>query len=217
VGRKKKAAAEAPPIDTSRGTSAYALAIQHRAVIEPRLPAETIAELAADLGTLGKDPTPPPAASPPPEGPPSLAVALTTMANLVSAIHDALRAGKVKPTIRKAYGADKSPPQKEPKALLDAVEKIITQASGNPDEALSLGILPADVKALQQAVADLTAAVTAAQAHGGKPTPTMKDRHTAALRMNAAVGRIAGAGLLAFAQDATTRALFAALVPPKKA
>lgn len=217
MGRKQKAAAAATPIDTSRGSSAYALAIQHRAVIEPRLPAGTIAELAADLGTLGKDPTPPTAPSPPPESPPSLTIALTAAANLVSAIHDALRAGKAKPTIRKAYGVSKSPPQKEPKALLDAAEKIIAQASGSPDEALSLGILPADVKALQKAVADLEAAVTVAQAHGGKTTPTAKDKHAAALRMNAATGRIAAAGLLAFAQDATTRAEFAALAPPKKA
>ena len=122
---------------------------------------------------------------------------------------------KVKPAIRKAYGVSKASPAKEPMAVLEAAKKIIDEAYSNPAQALSVGIVPADVTAIQQALADLTAAVTAAHAHGGKTTPTAKDRGVAAKRMHEATGRIAGAGVLAFAQNATVRAEFAALKPMK--
>jgi hypothetical protein len=74
---------------------------------------------------------------------------------------------------------------------------------------LGLGILDKDVKALMVALADLKAAEATASATG--PAPSAKQRQAAEARMCEAVERIAGAGVLAFAQDAKARAEFAAL------
>src|SRR6185437_15504241 len=118
----KKKAANAP-VDTSGGQAAYALAIQHRAVLDPRLPAGTIDDLAIDLTTLGAPPAP--SATPAPGAPaapaaPSLADALHSTEALVSAIHEAVLAAKPKPDVRKAYGAGSKATGKDVSRVLGA-------------------------------------------------------------------------------------------------
>ena len=44
------------PVDTTLGTQAYALVVQYAAALDPRLPAGTVANLAAALTTLGAGP-----------------------------------------------------------------------------------------------------------------------------------------------------------------
>ena len=114
--------------------------------------------------------------------------------------------------MRKAYGASSKTPSKEASALVADGQKIVTRAQADPSEALSLGILPTDVAALVQALADVTAAEAAAKGHAGT---TGKERRAAEARMHEAVARISGAGVLAFATNATVRAEFAALKPMK--
>jgi hypothetical protein len=216
----KKTKAPAGP-DTSAGSKAYALAIQYRPQVEPRLPAGTIDNLAADLTTLGAPPAPATPATPPPAtpapAPPTLAEALATAANLVSAIHEAILGAKAKQDVRKEYGVSGRGAPTEPKAVLAAGQKIVARATENPSEALGLGILPADVTALQEAIAALTAAEAAAGAKGGKANGTTgAQRRAAESRMHEATARIAGAGALAFAQNATVRAEFEALKAKKK-
>jgi hypothetical protein len=202
-------------IDTTAGTQAYLLATQHQAELEPRLPAGTIANLVADLTTLGAPPAPatPSVQQPPPTPPPSLAQAMTAAVTLITAIHEAVRGAQPTGAVRKAYGANSKTPTKEPGAVITDGEKIVTQAKANPTEALSLGILPADVAALAQALADLTAAETLAKGQSGGPTG--KQRRAAETRMHEAVARIAGTGALAFATNAAVRAQFEALKPMK--
>src|ERR1700761_9557433 len=95
---KKKTKTPAPaPVDTAPGEQAYALAVPHRALLDPRLPSGTIDTLGADLLTLGVTPpatTPAPATPAPVVQAPTLAEALTTAANLVTAIHAAVRGAK---------------------------------------------------------------------------------------------------------------------------
>lgn len=199
-------------VDTTAGTKAFALATSYKVELDPRLPAGTLANLAADLTTLGAAPIPttePPVSAP---APPSLAEAMTAATTLISAIHDAVRGAGAKSEVRKAYGASGKTASKEGKALIADGEKIVTQAQADPTQALSLGILPADVIALAQALADLMAAEALARgksAQGGGTTG--KERHAAARRMREAVARISGVGVLAFATNAAVRAEFAAL------
>jgi hypothetical protein len=211
VAKKKSASTSTTTeMDTARGAKAYALATAHQAQVEPRLPAGTLAELAADLTTLGEAPAVAQASST--TQAPSLAGALAVAANLVSAVHAALHGAGVKPSVRKAYGVAASTPAKEATAVRAAAEKIVAAASGDPTGALALGILPADVAALEAAMVALTAAEAAAHGGGEAAGPTAKEKRAAVKRMGEATARIAGAGVLAFAQDAGVRAEFAGLV-----
>jgi hypothetical protein len=211
------------PIDTSAGTAAYNLAMQHAADLTPRLPAGMLATLAADLTVLGANPNPP-AAPPPTAGqtapaatPLSLVDATANAVALITGIHEAILGAKAPSAVRKAYGASAKSATKEPKAVLDEGQKILAQAQTDPSQALSLGILPADTAALGQALAAVTAAETLAKAAGGKTGATAKQMHAAEVSMHEAVARIAGVGTLAFATNAAVRAQFAALKPKKKA
>lgn len=207
------------PIDTTAGEQAYALAIEHRAQLDPRLPSGTIDGLNADLRTLGVSPAPQlsaPAAPPPSPQAPSLAEALGVAMNLVTAIHETVLGARAKPAVRKAYGAASKAVGKEVKSVLAAAEKIVAQATGNPSEALALGILPADITALQAAERDLSAAEAAAHGNGGQAEATRAEKRAAAARILEAASRIAGAGALSFAQNAAIRAQFEALKLKKK-
>lgn len=209
------------PIDTSAGTAAYNLATQHTADLTLRLPAGTLATLAADLTLLGANPNPPAAPAPaggqPAPAPLSLAEATANAVALITAIHEAILGAKAPSAVRKAYGASAKSAIKEPKAILAEGQKIVAQAQAEPSQALALGILPADTAALGQALAAVTAAGTAAKAAGGITGATSKQLHAAEVSMHEAVARIAGAGTHAFATNAPFRAQFAALKPKKKA
>jgi len=126
----------------------------------------------------------------------------------------AVAGAKAKSAVRKAYGITRKAAT-EPRAVLAAGALIATRAQAEPTEALSLGILPADVTALSAALAAVTAAEVVAKGSTGGAA-TAKERQAAEVRMHEAVARIAGAGALAFATNAAVRAEFAALVVKKK-
>src|SRR6185312_4125833 len=147
----KKTATQAAPVDTTAGSKAYALAVQNRAQVEPRLPAGTIADLAADLTTLGAPPAPAPAAAAPAPAAPSLVDALATAESLLTALSSAIHATKPGASVRKAFGVGGKPPAKEPKAIGAALKKIAAEAAADPSGALALGILPEDVAAANKA------------------------------------------------------------------
>lgn len=218
MGNKEKNAAAALA-ETTLGSKAYALAVAYKAAVEPRLPPGMIGELAADLALLGaptqaQAPSNAPAASPAAGAAPNLAQALATAVNLLTAIHGAAEGSGLKPAERKAFGIARKEPSKEPKAVLAALGAIAAAAQANPTDAYRIGIMPDDIAAIQKAVADLQAAAAAASTPGSKG-PTAKEKKEAEARVRAAVGKIMGAGLLAFAQDGATRAEFEALKPKK--
>ena len=194
-------------IDTTPGTKAYTLAVQYHTELNPRRPADTVPNLVVDLTTLGASPSPSPRPSPPP--PPALPEAVSKTVALITAVHEAIRGAHPDASVRKAYGVSGTAPGVEAEGLIARGEKIIARARANPTEALSLGILPSDVLAIAQALADLRAAD--AFAKGTWDKPTTKERHAAAARMHDAVTRISGAGILAFATNAAVREEFAAL------
>jgi hypothetical protein len=196
--------------------------VQHQADVEPRLPAGTLPNLAADLKLLGADPNPQPAPAPAPgqpapAPPPTLEEAMAAAVALISAIHDAILGSKASAAVRKAFGVSTKAPSKEPKAVVAEGEKIVGEAQANPTQALALGILPADTDKLAAALAQVKAAEEAAKAKGGKTGATAKELQAAAVRMHEEVRRIAGVGALAFATNAAVRAQFETLKPAKKA
>lgn len=203
-------------VDTLAGTAAYTLAIEHKPQIEPRLPAGTLDNLAADLTKLGAPPGPPQVPPLAPLSPPSLAEAMSAMVILLTAFHEAILGAKAKPAVRKAYGVSSKTPTKDAKAVLAAGQTILTRAQAHPSEALSLGILPEDIVSLQAAIADLEAAEMVAKGSTAKAGATGKQKHAATARMHEAVTRIAGAGALAFATNPAVRMQFEALQPKKK-
>ena len=113
--------------------------------------------------------------------------------------------------MRKEYGAGSHAAGKEVKEVLAMAGKIVARATAQPSEALTLGILPADVAALQQAILELNAAETAAHGTTATSKTTSAIKRAATTRMDQAVVRIAGAGALAFALVPDTRARFEAL------
>ena len=118
--------------------------------------------------------------------------------------------------MRKAYGAGSKSLGKEVKPLLTAAGKIVTEATASPSEALALGILPADVTALTQAVADVERGRGGGGGERDEGADQPKAKRAAETRMHEATARIAGAGVLAFATNAAVRAEFEALKPKKK-
>jgi hypothetical protein len=199
-------------VDTTAGTKAFALATTYKSELDPRLPAGIVESLAADLTTLGASPLSTNEAPVQTPAPPSLADAMTAVTTLLSALHDAVRGAGAKAEVRKLYGVSSKALSHEGKALIAGGEKMVTQAQADPTQALSLGILPADVVTLVQALADLRAAEALARGTSGQGAGTTgKERRAAERRMREAVARISGAGVLAFATNATVRAEFAAL------
>jgi hypothetical protein len=203
------AAKSEAPADVTAGTRAYHLAMAHDGVLTPRLPTGLLAALAADLGLLGADPRA--TETPDAPAPPSLADALTAATTLITAIHAAVLGASPKPEVRKAYGAKAKGGSLEAKDVLAVGDKILSRAQTNPTEALSLGILPADLEELTLALAAVRTAEAAARAVQAG-APSAKERRAAEARVKEAVARIAGAGALAFAKDSARRAEFAALV-----
>ncbi len=117
--------------------------------------------------------------------------------------------------MRKAYRVS-SKAATAPKFVVADGTAIVTRAQADPTEALSLGILPADVTALAAALAAVQAAEIVVKGSTGGAA-TGKERHAAEVRMHDAAARISGAGALAFATNAAVRAEFAALAVKKKA
>ena len=196
------------PVDTTAGTRAYHLAMAHAAELAPRLPSGLLDALAADLTTLGADPRPSEPAAPP--SPPRLSQALQVATTLITAIQGAVLGASPRPEVRRAYGAKAKGGSLEAQDVLPVGEKILARAQAFPTEALSLGLLPADLDELTSALTDVRAAEEAARAEQAAG-PTGKERRAAEARMKETVARIAGAGALAFARDAALRAEFSGL------
>jgi hypothetical protein len=220
-----KKASKSAVVDTSAGSKAYAyaLAVQYRTQVEPRLPQGMIDTLGEDLTTLGAPPAPTqpaasaPAASAAVVSAPTLEQALATAGSLVSGIHEAIAGAKAKSDVRKAYGVSSRGAPTELSAVVAAGEKIVARATANPAEALGLGVLTGDVTALQGALTALGEAEAAAKAKGASTgAATAKAKKAAEVRMHEATARIAGAGVLAFALNAAVRAEFEGLRGKKK-
>jgi hypothetical protein len=96
------------------------------------------------------------------------------------------------------------------------LQQIVERAAANPTEAAELGITPKDVDAMNAARAAIAHADRVQEQKRARAPLSTQERNRTANRIVAAVGRIAGAGVLEFARDPATRGAFEALRMPSR-
>lgn len=196
-----------------RGIRAQDLAAKHHLEIGDRIPPTVVPELTADLAALGAVV---PAALSAKHGSmqhtAAQNVSLSACYALVTAARTAVKNHQPADDVSRAYGVGIKTNRLVVKEVSAAAQKIIDRAIAKPEEAKGFGIIDADVSAIKAALAALHTADHAQEtARAGAPLST-KERNTTARRIIAATKKIAGAGVLAFATNATVRATFEALL-----
>jgi hypothetical protein len=198
---------------TQRGLKALALAQTHQAALEPRLPAGTLDRLTADLQKLGVD----------------VPGALVTRSNaktatksqnealaqgylLVTAIRTSVVRRGAAADVRAGYGVGAKTSEKVVKQVAAAISLILKRAGEKPAEAAELGILQKDLVALEEDLAEITAADGAQEGKRAAAPGATKERNRTANRILAAVDFVVGAGVVEFAKEAGVRGAFEALV-----
>jgi hypothetical protein len=136
--------------------------------------------------------------------------------NMVTAVRRSVARARPSRAVSLAYGVGGKLSKSLVKDVTNALQKIVNRATANAAEAASFGILAADVTAFTAQIAAIKAADQAQeQARAQAPQTTMQ-RNATMRRILFAVDRIAGAGMIQFANDATTRAEFEALIQKGK-
>lgn len=195
------------------GIKAQGLAEGHRADIEARLPAGLIDGLGADLQALGQ--LVPAATQVRHESKGATAgqnTALESAYALVTAVRTAIQRSGQSKDVQKRYGVGAKVNARVVKDVIAATRVIVDRVDAAPDEARAAGVLPADIDALRAAETALRAADVAQETKRASTPLSTKARNQASRRVLSAIDRIAGAGILAFASDATVRARFEALL-----
>jgi hypothetical protein len=194
------------------GEKAYVLGTAHQSALEPRLPAGCLEGLRADLDSLtGKVTAQKTATMGVRSATASQAEALAAAHELISAVRQVLTKAKASTDTRRAYGLGTRLQATMVTSVLAAGRAILARAAASPDEARGFGILESDLSRLASL---LDAAASADQAQEGLRASAPQqtgERNRCGRRIVAAVGRIAGAGVLAFAEDAALRQQFDAL------
>jgi hypothetical protein len=130
----------------------------------------------------------------------------------ISAVRTAVARSGASKAVQKAYGVGGSQKTTSVKHAVSGLQQIIDRATANPEEARSLGILSADVTALRASLKDVLGADATQEDLRAAAPATTRERNAAARRVQAAVDRIAGAGVLAFADKPAIRSTFEALI-----
>lgn len=196
-----------------RGNKALALAEKHREAVESRLPAGLLAGLAEDIGGLTER---------------RVAVKqarskskLATLAQnqLIEEVHAMIsgvqgaagRRGDLSAAQKRAYGVGAKYNRRSVASVSAVGALILERATKNPDEARDVGLFEEQASALRELLTDLNAQDKAQQKLIALKPLTTAARNRAAKRVYEAIKRIAGAGVIAFARDASVRAQFDAL------
>ncbi len=203
---------------TQVGLKAYNLATQFATQIGGRLAAAIVTGLATDLSSFG-------AVIPAAQTAKGQAAAATATQNsaletgyqMVTAVRLAVSRKTKDASIRKGYGVGTRTNRLVVKDVKDALQTIVTRATANAAEALAYAKLSAaDLTALTNQIASIDAADQAQEKARASAPQTTKQRNATARRILDAVNDIAGAGVVAFMNNATERALFEALVKKAK-
>lgn len=206
--------------DIQRGLKAHALSVKHEAALSKRTPAGHSAYLAAKLSELGAS-IPNQIAARAGTGQSSgaqkqefekLVLLLSAIRENVKQDDDATAADK------KAYGLGVRLDTRSPKKVLGAAQSVLNAARAKPDRAQVLGILPDDLTQLGALTHAAAEADTSEDSVRAAAPLTTKRRNALLAEVSAAVKKIAGAGILEFAMNATVRSEFEALLDgPKRA
>jgi hypothetical protein len=211
----------APKLDATaqlqRGLKAQEHYNTYKTQLDPRLDPKVIPTLATDVVDLG---TVVPAAKTARAGSKQATsaqnTALETAYNSVTAVRTAVGRKQPPKDVSEAYTVGMKMHRLTVKDVKSALTTIIARATAQPVEAASFGILATDLVVYQAQIAALDAADQAQEkARATAPTST-KARNVVLRRISDAVDSIAGAGILAFANSPTERALFEALIKKSK-
>ena len=201
---------------TQTGIKAYDLAILHKAVIAPRLPAGTIEGLDEDLTNLG-------VAVPAVKQAHDEAQSATVDQNAVVArgyervrsIRSALRDAGAPKQIQRAYGVGQNT-RVSVRDVSAAIQQILDRIDAHPAEAKAFGILPEDVAGLSADLEAITDTSSSQDKKRARAPLTTKERNRTANRIVKAIRRIAGAGKIAFVRQPVVLASFIALQPKRR-
>ena len=197
-----------------RGLKALALAKQHAAVLDARLPAGHVAALQTSLQQLGAAvPETKSARAEAQSSSTSQREAFEKLVAMLSAIRTSVKHDADSTEAdRKAWGGGTKINALTPRPTLAAAQSVLKVAKAKPERAAQLSVFPDDVAKLEALSA---AAVSADEEENVKrataPLST-KARNAAQKNVIAAVKKIAGTGVVAFALDASVRGDFEALL-----
>jgi len=203
---------------TQLGLTAFNLATLHKALLDPRLPVGTVDGLGEDLVTLG------------------VIVPGTKQAHdearvatgeqdqaarkgyaKIRSIRAAVRKVNAPIDVQSAYGVGAAINPRITRDVKAGLQQIVDRATAKPAEAAALGILQKDVDAMKAARQTLMNADTTQETKRAMVPLSTQERNRTANRILLAVGRIAAAGGIEFADAPATLKSFAALkVTPKK-
>jgi len=201
--------------DVSRiGRGALALAIEQRAVIEPRLPAGLLDGLTADLDAFdGKRAAATLASESLREATRSQDAAAKAAHAFLIAARGAVGRNGATAAQRTAFGLKLAVKPEKVSSVVAGLDAFVDAATRYPDVARGSGLLAADVDQARALRAALAAADAAQEAKKqSRKTPTA-ERAELQQRIEKAVDAIVAAGTVAFVLDPTKAARFRALVP----
>jgi hypothetical protein len=199
------------------GLTGFNLATDYQAQLAGRLDPTLVAALGADLVSLGAN-------VPAAKTAHGSAVAATALQNsaletgaqMASGCRLSVVHGTTDEGIRKSYGVARKMNKLVVKDVVAALQMIINRATAAPAEAAGFGILASDVGRYTKQIDIIAAADQAQEQARAKAPKAVKVRNETGRRILAAVGKIAGAGVIAFDTSPTERAKFEALVKKVK-
>jgi hypothetical protein len=222
MAAKKKSASKAtdntrvqksPTEVTQLALKAQALLNKYTALLTPRLPATLAANLAADLTSMGVVvPAVQGATEDASQSTAAQASALEQGFNMVTAVRASVARDRPAKSVSLAYGVGLKMSKLLVKDVTNALQRIVNRATAQPAEAAGYGVTAADVAAYTGQIAAIKSADQVQEAaRAAAPQSTMQ-RNATLRRILYAVDRIAGAGMIQFANDATEREPFEALI-----
>jgi hypothetical protein len=198
------------------GRGALALAERDRDVIERRLEAGLIDGLLADLDLLEEKRVE--AA----QAPTLLKEATRTQdeiaaeaAAFVVAAREAVARGKATKAQREAFGITLRVSPRSVTAVVRALKAFVDGATKYPVVARAASTLPEDLERMQALRASLESANAVQETTKVTKKDPVRERRETQLRVEAATGAIASAGLIAFASDPSRAEAYRALIPSR--
>ena len=200
--------------DYVAGLKAYELAQEFKAALEPRLPSGLLEGLKEDLDRLaaaGEESQTKVAEVKGFTGTRAQAVDQSIL--WCSTTREALKRAKAPVDVKKAAGVGTNFSRKSSDGAVGSIRAILEAYDRFAEIFRTAGVLPADMDEGKQLAAALTNAELAQETAKARKTQTTATRNALRKRIEAAVDRIRGAGLMQYRTQPATAARFAALVP----
>ena len=197
--------------------AAYRLATDHRAALDPRLPAGVIEGLGADMAALRGTSAGAKAAR---AGKRSATITQHEAGRrgyeLAMAIRAAVRGGEPDDkALQKAFGVGDQVHARKVTSVEAAIETILRGAEADPERARGVGVLPEDIEEARRVREALSTADASQEGKAVSSKVATSNRDEAQRRVQQAVRRIVGAAALAFRGQPDLARLFADLIPSR--